>query len=585
MEKDGDEDAAAETYTQVLARDPGYVPTVLKQAWRSYRAGNFVQAEGFIARALARNNYDPAIRYAAGVIYRASQRWGLAENALWAAIHFGGPPAPAFAELGEIAIHRKQYDEAAKLLRQSLSFNPDDALVMSDLAVALRLAGKAAEAAKAADQALAKMPLLPFALAEKARLAAAPSPGAGTWRKVFGYDVQNHLEVAAWYRRLGDGTSVDFVLDAALKDLPAKSLSPLVYYYLASSARAEGKAAEGQKLLEQAAAAPCDKIFPHRLEDALVLDEATHENPTDAHPYFYLGNFLFARGRYEDASRMWFQALGLGFEDAVLYRNLGVDAWHVKKDLPGAAGFYEKAIELTPNEYRLYVDLDEIHAQLGDATRREKLFAKAPAEVLGRDTVRVRRALLDVKRRQYHEALEILKDHRFKPYEGGQAVRQVYVAANLEEGRASLAAGKFHEAESAFRRAAEYPENLGVGKPNEPHDEAALYWLGEALLASGSNDAARQAWEEAAKGGKRIQGPAKAFQAAAMIKLGRSDEGEKLAMSLLESASKSNPGASAFYAVGLMEALRGHGDTAKQYFQRALEADPAFWPARIELER
>jgi len=53
----------------------------------------------------------------------------------------------------------------------------------------------------------------------------------------------------------------------------------------------------------------------------------------------------------------------------------------------------------------------------------------------------------------------------------------------------------------------------------------------------------------------------------------------------LESASKASPGAPAFYSVGLMEALRGRSDTAKQYFQRALEADPSFWPARIELER
>lgn len=69
------------------------------------------------------------------------------------------------------------------------------------------------------------------------------------------------------------------------------------------------------------------------------------------------------------------------------------------------------------------------------------------------------------------------------------------------------------------------------------------------------------------------------------MKLGRSDESEKIATSLLESASKSSPGATAFYSVGLMEALRGHADVAKQYFQRTLEADPSFWPARIELER
>lgn len=590
-EKDGKENAAADTYTEVLAREPGYVPALLKQAWRSYRAANFVQAESFIARALAKNNSDPTIHYAAGVIFRGSQRWGLAGDALWASIHFGGPPAPAFAQLGEIAIRQKRYDEAAKLLRQSLSFNPEDALVMSDLAVSLRLAGKTSEAAKAIGPALEKMPLLPFALAERWRLAppAAGGPATSTagseWKKILGYDVQNYLEVAAWYRRLGDAESVNFILTAALKDLPANSLSPLVYYYLASNARQEGKTGEAEQHGQQGASAPHEKVFPHRLEDALVLDQATRENPTDAQACYFLGNFLFALGRYEAASRLWFQALGLGFEDSVLYRNLGVHAWRVKKDLQGAAGFYAKAVELTPNEYRLYVDLDEIYAQLGNMERRDKLFAQAPAEVLGRDTVRVRRALFHIQHRQYDQALEILREHRFKPYEGGEVVRQVYVASNLEKGRASLAAGKFRDAEESFRHATEYPENLGVGKPNEPHDEAAYYWLGEALQAAGNMDSARAAWEKAASGGKKTTAVSRVYQANALRKLGRGEESEKILDELMLPAGNPNPGAHDLYVAGLVERFRGQQDAAKQDFQRALEVDPSFWLARIELER
>ncbi|MFB3920619.1 MAG: DUF5107 domain-containing protein [Terriglobia bacterium] len=585
-EKDGDEDAAARIYSEVLKRDPGYIPALLKHIWLSYRAGNFEQAEAIVATALARNASDPSIHYAAGVVHRASQRWGMAQDSFWSAIRYGGLPAPAYAQLGEIAIRQKHFDEAAKLLRQALSFNPDDALVLSDLAVALRLGGKTADAAKAADQALAKMPLLPFAMAEKAQVVPSqPATASAQWKKALGHDVENYLEVAAWYRRLDDHSSVRFVLGSALKDLPVATISPLVYHYLASSAREEGKENEAREFAQRAAAAPVDKVFPNRIEDALVLDEAVRQDPTDAHAAYLLGNFLFARGRYETASRMWFQALGLGFESPVLYRNLGVNAWHVKKDLEAAAGFYAKAIELAPREFRLYVDLDEIYAELNEPEKRQRMFAQAPPEVLGRDAVRLRRALLDVQLKQYDQALEVLKAHHFKPYEGGVAVRQVFVAANLAKGKASMAAGKFQAAAEAFRRAAEYPENLGVGKPNEPHDEAAFYWLGEALQAAGASDEARSAWQQAAKGGKRIHGPARAYQAAALLKLGHADDSEKIATSLLNASSQASPGASTFYSVGLLEALGGKPDVAKEYFQRALEADPAFWQARIELER
>jgi tetratricopeptide (TPR) repeat protein len=586
QEKDGHENAAAATYLQVLDRDAGYVPALLKLAWRDYRAADFQSAEGYLARALARDGTSPQTHYVAGVVYRAAQRWGLAQDALWAAIHYGGPAAPAYAQLGEIAIHEKRYDEAASLLRQSLSFNPEDCLVLADLAVALRLAGKTAEATKAVDQALERMPLLPFALTEKARLTASTASGAGArWKRIFGYDVQNYLEAVAWYRRLDDQPSIDYVLQAAIKDFSADSLSPLVYYYLASNERQKGNTAEAQKYAELAAAGPCEKVFPHRLEDALVLDEAIRENPTDARAHYYLGNFLFARGRYDDAARLWVQALGLGFEYSVLHRNLGVHAWRVKKNLQDAAGFLAIAIDLAPDDYRLYVDADEILTQLADTARREKLFASAPVAVLGRDTVRVRRAMLLVQQKQFQSALDLLKEHRFKPWEGGVGVRQVYVACNLEQGRAALAAGRPVEAVEAFRRAAEYPENLGVGKPNEPHDEEAFYWLGEALRTAGNADAAREAWQQAAKGGRHISPPERAFQAAALGKLGRGEESQKVFARLMEALSAERPGATAFYAAGLTELLGGRSEQASHYFRRSLEIDPGFWPARLELER
>ena len=250
VEKDGREEAAATIYQQVLQRDPKYIPALLKLAWRSYQAGDFAAAEVLIARALARDSSDPRIHYVAGVVYRAAHRWTLAQDALWAAIHYGGPAAPAFAALGEIALQQKQYAEAARLLRQSLSFNPDDARVQADLAVALRLGGRTEQARTAIDSALKRMPLLSFARAEKWRLSATDAARAANrqaWKDTFSYDVQKYLDVAAWYRGLGDLESSDAVLAAAREDFPTPSSSPLVYYYLASNARQESNSSAEQQ--------------------------------------------------------------------------------------------------------------------------------------------------------------------------------------------------------------------------------------------------------------------------------------------------------------------------------------------------
>jgi tetratricopeptide (TPR) repeat protein len=591
VEKDGHKEAAAEIYRQVLERDPGFVPALLKEAWRLYRAGDFQGAEGLIYRALTRDPLDPDANYAAGVIYRASQRWTLAEDALWASLHFAGPQERALAQLGEIAIHEKKYDEAVGLLRRAVNFNPGDAMAKTDLAVALRLAGRGEEAVQTINETIADFPLFPWALAEQQRISSAGG-AAGTagkarasWAASLTIGADTYLNVAAWYRSLGDLASSDAVLRTAIEELPAGSVSPVVYYYLASNARREGKESDAKRYAGEAAAAPYAKIFPYRLEDALVLDEACHENPADAHAPYFLGNFLFAVGRYDDASRMWLHALGAGFDYSVLSRNLGVYAWRVKKDLEGAAGFFEKAIELAPDDYRLYVSLDEIYAGLGDIAGREKLMANAPATVTERDTVRVRRALVYLQQKRYEQALELLANHHYKPWEGGQVVRRVYAAANLEEGRVSLAAGKPREAERAFRRAMEYPVNLGVGKPDKPHDEEALYWLGEALQAAGDAQGANEAWSQAVVSGTNAGGAARVFAALAMQRLGRADEAEGIFSELLDAASSKGADASHLYVAGLVERYRNRESQARELFQRAIDADPDYWPAQIELER
>src|SRR5207249_8911757 len=137
-------------------------------------------------------------------------------------------------------------------------------------------------------------------------------------------------------------------------------------------------------------------------------------------------------------ARLWFQALGEGFDYSVLDRNLGVYAWRVKGDRKAAAGFYAQALQLAPDDYRLYTDLDEIYAQLGDTAHRAELFAKAPAAVLDRDTVRVRRALLDVEQRRYDQHPALPTGHRFQPLDCSEVLRRIHVRANLEHGTSTL---------------------------------------------------------------------------------------------------------------------------------------------------
>jgi tetratricopeptide (TPR) repeat protein len=511
----------------------------------------------------------------------------------WADIRFGGDPAPAYAQLGEIAITVPNYAQAIDLLRQAFARNPGDGMVAADLALALRLAGRPAEAEKIINQALEQMPLLPQARAEHWLIARAieksaqkgGAAAAEDWSKPYPATAEPFLQVAGWYRSLGDVDDSDAVLQFALKHLPAPAITPVVYYYLAANAREKGNDDQADEFARQSETAPFIRVFPNRMTDAEVIDDELRDHPLDTHALLFMGNYLFAHGRYQQGAQSWAQAFGQGFEDPVLLRNLGLYAWRVKNDLPDAAEFYEKAVKLAPQDFRLYTDLDEIYFRLGSAGRREKLFADAPATVRDRDSVLVRRALLLTQERQYERALRLLTDHRFNPWEGGVRVHEMYVLAYFQKGLRAMDDNQPAAAEAAFRKALEYPHSLGSGKPDKPRDEEIWFWLGESLSAQNQPDHAREAWTTAADEGKQDSTLGGLYVGLAERRLGQDDASAKTLGPLMQVKLGEKRAAAEFYAAGLLDLYDHHRDQAAAKFLAALDADPEYWQARLMLDR
>jgi tetratricopeptide (TPR) repeat protein len=605
LQKRGDTEAARKIYQQVLERDPGYVPALLQEAFYEYRAADFARAEHLIHLAQQRENENPMVAYAAGLVYRAEGRLSLASDAFWTAIHYGPASAPglslsaAYLELGEIAIRQGDYARAIDLLQQSIDHNPADAVALADLAVAQRLNGNAQAAAATSIKATRQMPLLPYALAEhwldtRATDSAAsptPSPAAPSprWTDTIASDPQNYLALAAWYHDLGAWQSSDAVLDAAIANQPTHSLSPMIYYYLASNSRQRGDQQQATQFATKAASLSIAEVFPNSITDAAVLKEAVDQNPQDAHAWYALGNFLFAHARYEEAAALWSAALQQKFEDPVLLRNLGVYEWHVKNNLTEAASDYARAIALSPKDYRLYESLDEIYEQAGNAAARAKLFQDAPPDVLDRDTVRARHALYFIEQFEPDQALALLAGHRFKPWEAGVVIHSMFVRANMQKGRKALAAHKAEEAAANFNRAMEYPEDLGTGRPAQPELSEQLYWLGVALAAQDKTAEAAKAWEAASQSSAK----ADVFAALAYRKLGQNDRAQQMLQQCIAAASRPDAVADDFYVAGLAQRLQGDRfrgdrlqgdkDRAQEDFHHALAVDPLFWPARVAM--
>ena len=93
------------------------------------------------------------------------------------------------------------------------------------------------------------------------------------------------------------------------------------------------------------------------------------------------------------------------------------------------------------------------------------------------------------------------------------------------------------------------------------------------------------AWGQAAGESKRAPAVSEAFRAMALKRLGRTEEADKTLDELVQAAGKEKPTAHELYVAGLAESFRGRKDEAQADFRKALDLDPTYWPARIELER
>jgi len=584
-DKLGNHADALRQFYEALKLDPNYIPVLRELAMREYPGGDLRIAQSYIEKAMLLNKSDAQTDYDAGIIWRAAGETSRARDALWSSVRLGEPSAAALLQLGEMALRSNEPDRAEELLLRASSYNPKDALAQSDLSMALRMNKKVIEAGRVAAGAVNSMPLYPPALAERWRVAAMQDPESvmsrtahREWSHAVGDRIEGYLEAGSWYWSLKDFDSSEFIFRAALRELAAKDLSPMIYYYLASSARHQGREEDALDYAAKARAVRLEKIFINRSADAEVLQEALLANPNDAHAQYLLGGCMFQHQRYEEAESLWMQAKSAGLEYSVLYRNLGVNAWKVKRDLVEARSFYEKAVQLDPQDYRLYVDLDEIDAQLVATEARAKLFKDAPAGVLDHDSARIRFIGLLVNKGQYDRALSLLKEHRFKPWEQGVDVHELFAAANMGKGRLELSAGRFADAEAVIARALEYPTNLGAGKPDRPNDAAAQYWLGEARNEEGDSEGAKREWKALIEeqGGSDLS---RYYGALALERLGQKSEALSKLTELAKGPEHGRCGGHNYYVAGLAERHLGNGSQAAEYLRKALEVSPSLWQA------
>jgi tetratricopeptide (TPR) repeat protein len=492
-------------WREALRRDP--LDARCNQAMGLWllRRGEFPEAEKHFRKAIERlasrnpNPSDGAAYYHLGLTLRHLNRREEAYAVFYKATWNQAWAGASHHALAELDCRRGAWEAALDHLNRSLRFNAGNSGVRNLKVLVLRkLAGPSRASCTEADALL--------------REALALDPLDWWARHLHGgrltCDWQTRLDIALDYARSGFYAGAIQLLSGddepvvEKHPLPTRGLGalPMVQYTLGWLHEQRGDSARALKHFKQGAALAPDYCFPSRLEDISILEAAMRANPADARAPYYLGNLLYDRRRHEEAMRLWERSAKCDRHFSIVWRNLGIGYFNIRKQPAKARAAYDQAVEANPADARLLYERDQLWKRLGEKPgRRLSELEKHLGLVRQRDDLSVELCALYNQVGRHDEAGRLLASRQFQPWEGGEgSVLGQHVRTQLALGRAALTMRDFAGARCHFELALESPRNLNEAKHLLANQSDIHYWLGCALAELGDKARAREHWLAAA---------------------------------------------------------------------------------------
>ena len=261
-----------------------------------------------------------------------------------------------------------------------------------------------------------------------------------------------------------------------------------------SAAHSKGQQ-QAEKLLRDAAYCSPDYGFPSTRWDHLVLNWAKNATQgiaseieksqgskgyPDANVCYFLGNLYYAKKRKQEAINCWEEAVQRGSNYAVVFRNLGLAHYNFCQDGQAALANYEKAFALNPNDARLIFELDQLKKKLNHspAARLEWLRQFGP-QIAQRDDLAIEYSNLLVQNGHFDEAVPLLSNRNFHPWEGGEGkVLAVWALLHCQLAESKLQSGEPDTAISLLEKVLNPPQNLGETWHPLQNQSCPCYLLG-----------------------------------------------------------------------------------------------------------
>jgi tetratricopeptide (TPR) repeat protein len=517
----------------ILRRDPMDARTNIAYGRRKLNQGLLGEAAACFETAIKRltrrhpNPCSGEAHYYLGLTLRFQNRLTEAYAAFYKSTWNYQWRAAAYYELAMLDCRKGDFPEALEHCEASLDTNRQNNKARVLKAIALKRVGKDATAELSALLAI-------DSLDHWARYESGDIEG---FLEKSRNDAQTVLDIAYDYADAGCVEEAAGVLELhhAHECTPTAVPNPLARSQLTHYALAWLR--KDAALLNEAREMTPEYLFPSRIHDQIVLEWAVNQDGADRNAAFGLGNYFFDRKRHECAIRCWETAREAdpGFSTAV--RNLGIAYWNVRRDGKAARYAYFEAVERDPTDARIFAEYDQLRARLGDpAEDRLADLMRKPELVAERDDCSVALAELFNATGQSEKALDLLRNRRFHPWEGGEGkVLRQYTTAHLLLGKKALGAGAAEQALEHFEQAMQPPQNLGEAYHLLQAKADVSYWTGQALRALGRETEAVSQFDASANEAGDFQAMAVTehselsyYRGLSLMELGRTAEAEAM---------------------------------------------------------
>jgi tetratricopeptide (TPR) repeat protein len=524
---------APELYWQeALRRDPEDARSNLFMGKLVLSRGEFAKAEAYFQTTIKRltrrnfNPYDGEVYYALGLTLQYQGRLDRAYKSFYKATWNYAWQSASFYSLAQIDLSHGNHAKALEHLDRSLAANAHNAKARGLKAAVLRRIGQSDAAEKLASDSIALDPLDFWARYECALSKPNKMPARLQEMKALMRDEpQTYFDIALDYLMAGLDEEAAGLLDIAAG---FNRLHPMIAYTLSFLARRSGNTSLARDWQQQGANASPDYCFPWRLEEMIILQQALQDNPEDAHASYYLGNLLYDKKRYAEASTLWGKASRLEPGFSIPWRNLGLAAYNVDKDLDQALRYLEQAVIANPNDPRLMLEQDFLlRRKAVPPDERLARYLSRRHVVTKRDDLITELMALYNRTGQPEKALEFCHSRQFHPWEGGEgSVATQYATAHWLMGCSALDSGDPGTALNHFLTGSEPPVQVGE-LPPASEIVRLVYYSSLAYEKLNERDKAHAAFERVVAM-KRTRLEVDYYRGLALLNLSKEEEGRAI---------------------------------------------------------